>query len=155
MAIEDDIALLRSVPTLGVLGEEALRILAFGAETRHLEGGDILFREGEGADAAYVIQSGGFKLTAQGQDAGTADAGSLLGEVALLAPTRRHVGATAAERASVLRLPRSLFLRMLDGYPDAADRLREQIADRLADAENEIERVRDALARLGAGPRAG
>jgi hypothetical protein len=34
MGIEDDIAVLERVPTFSVLGRDALRILAFGAENR-------------------------------------------------------------------------------------------------------------------------
>jgi CRP-like cAMP-binding protein len=61
MSIEDDIRLLEQVSTLAVLGHEALRILAIGFESRDVHGGDILFREGENADAGYVIQKGPVK----------------------------------------------------------------------------------------------
>ena len=44
MAIEDDISLLERVPTLGLLGRQALRILAIGAETRYIHSGELLFK---------------------------------------------------------------------------------------------------------------
>ena len=47
MAIDDDIAFLERVPTLGLLGRPALRILAIGAETRRLDGGEVLFNAGD------------------------------------------------------------------------------------------------------------
>ena len=40
MSIEDDIAFFERVPTLGLLGRAALRILAIGAESRYVHGGD-------------------------------------------------------------------------------------------------------------------
>ena len=43
MAIDNDIAFLERVPTIGLLGRPALRILAIGAETRHLRDGEMLF----------------------------------------------------------------------------------------------------------------
>ena len=46
--------------------------------------------------------------------------GTLLGELALLTETVRPVTATANEPSTVLRIPRTLFLKMLEGYPDAA-----------------------------------
>ena len=40
-----------------------------------------------------------------------------------------------------------MFLRMLEGYPDAAHRLREMIASRADQWAREIENVRAALTR--------
>src|SRR5262249_40848807 len=42
MTIEDDIAFFERVPTLSILGRQALRILAIGAETRYIHGGEVL-----------------------------------------------------------------------------------------------------------------
>ncbi len=58
MAIDDDIKFLERVPTLSVLGRDALRIIAIGAETRYVHSGEVLFSIGDTADAAYVIQKG-------------------------------------------------------------------------------------------------
>ena len=63
MAIEDDISLLERVPTLGLLGRQALRILAIGAETRYVHGGELLFKAGDEADGGFVIQEGRFALS--------------------------------------------------------------------------------------------
>ena len=46
--------------------------------------------------------------------------GTLLGELALIAETKRPATATAHEPSTVIRISRSLFLKMLEGYPDAA-----------------------------------
>ena len=54
--------------------------------------------------------------------------GTLLGELAMLTDTTRPVTATALEPSTVLRIPRTLFLKMLEGYPDAASRLRDMLA---------------------------
>ena len=54
--------------------------------------------------------------------------GTLIGELALLTETARPVTATAREPSTVLRIPRTLFLKMLEGYPDAARELRDTIA---------------------------
>ena len=62
MSIEDDIAFLERVPTLAILGHEALRILAIGAESRYVHHGEVLFNAGDPADAGYVIQEGSFSL---------------------------------------------------------------------------------------------
>jgi CRP-like cAMP-binding protein len=75
----------------------------------------------------------------------------LLGEAALLAETRRPATATARQDAVVLRISRAMFLKMLESFPDAAQRLRELVASRADQWTREIENVRAALTR-GTGP---
>jgi CRP-like cAMP-binding protein len=145
MAIDDDITFLERVPTLSLLGRQALRILAIGAETRYIHSGEVLFKRGEEADGAYVIQDGRFKLSSNDGDELTVGPCTLLGEVALFSETRRPATARALEPSTVLRIPRFLFVRMLDSFPEAARKLREILAARLDQATREISNVRAVL----------
>ena len=148
MTIEDDIAFFERVPTLNMLGRPALRILAIGAESRYVHPGEVLFSAGDPADAGFVVQEGTFNLTARQSERGDAvvvGRGTLLGELALLTETIRPVTATANEPSTVLRIPRTLFLKMLEGYPEAAQKLREIIATRADQSTQEIYGVRTIL----------
>jgi CRP-like cAMP-binding protein len=149
MTIEDDIAFLEKVPSFAILGRDALRILAIGAENRYVHGGEVLFTVGDPADAGYVVQDGAFMLTTDNTDgagaAVTVKRGTLLGELALLTETTRPVTATAAEPSTVIRVPRSLFLKMLEGYPEAARRMRDHIAARTDQAAQDMISVRSTL----------
>ena len=145
MANDDDITFLERVPTLSLLGRQALRILAIGAETRYIHSGEVLFKRGEEADGAYVIQDGRFKLSSNDGDELTVGPCTLLGEVALFSETRRPATARALEPSTVLRIPRFLFVRMLDSFPEAARKLREILAARLDQATREISNVRAVL----------
>ena len=151
MAIEDDIYFLQRVPTLRLLGNEALRILAIGAETRYVHKGEVLFVVGEAADCGYVIQEGSFRLDTRSRLAADVmvGPGTLLGELALIAETKRPATATASEPSTVIRIPRTLFLKMLEGYPDAADMLRQQIVRR---AQETLQDITDVRAMLDASP---
>jgi CRP-like cAMP-binding protein len=146
MAIEDDISLLERVPTLGLLGRQALRILAIGAETRYIHSGELLFKAGDAADGGFVVQEGRFALSspADGTEV-TVGPGTLLGEVALFTETRRPATAKALEPSTVLCIPRPLFIRMLDSFPDAARNLREALAARLDQSTREISSLRGVL----------
>jgi CRP-like cAMP-binding protein len=148
MTIENDIAFLERIPILRQLGPAALRILAIGAESYSVEPGEVLFSAGETADGAYIVQQGSFDLEPERTNNETniiAGPGTLLGESALLAETRRPATATAREASTVLRVSRTMFLKMLEGYPDAAQRLRDVIAARADQWAREIENVRAAL----------
>jgi CRP-like cAMP-binding protein len=149
VSIEDDVAFLEKVPTFAVLGRPALRILAIGSETRNVGPGEVLFRAGDPADAGYVIQEGSFSLTAEAlppdQQTKIATRGTLLGEYALFTNTKRTTTAVALAPATVMRIPRSLFLKMLEGFPDAAVQLRAHLADRLDRTARELTNLRSAF----------
>jgi CRP-like cAMP-binding protein len=147
VSIEDDIAFIERVPTLRMLGRTALRILAIGAESRYVHEGEKLFSAGDATDCGYVIQEGSFDLEPEGKagSAVVAGPGTLLGELALIAETKRPATATAREPSTVIRISRSLFLKMLEGYPEAAYILRDQIVARAREALNEMSDVRALL----------
>jgi CRP-like cAMP-binding protein len=148
MSIEDDIAFLQRVPALTVLGRDALRIIAIGCESRYVHEGNSLFGEGDDADGAYVVQEGSFELVSQKNGAlppMVVGPGALIGELALLTETKRPVTAVAREPSSVVRIPRHLFLKTLDGYPDAALRMRDAFAARANQTTAEFGRVRAGL----------
>ena len=149
MTIEDDIAFLERVPIFRRLGAGGLRILAIGTESYSLHAGEVLFTQGETADGGYVIQRGSFVLsTEHGKDSEiVAGPGTLLGEMALITETKRPATARAREDSTVLRISRSMFMRMLEGFPDAAQRLRDLLASRTDQWATEMQNVRVALTR--------
>src|SRR6204780_3307066 len=154
MTIEDDIAFLERIPILRRLGTAALPILPIGAESYDVQAGQVLFTSGEAADGAYVVRRGSFSLQTERANEPEVIAGpaSLLGESALFAETKRPATARAREDSTVLRISRSMFLRMLEGFPDAAERLRELFMSRADQWAREIENVRAALDRDSAEP---
>jgi CRP-like cAMP-binding protein len=149
MTIEDDIAFFERVPTLGMLGRDALRILAIGAESRYVHGGEVLFTAGEPADAAFVIQEGRFSLASgagrDNRNPMVMGRGSLIGELALLIESTRPATAIALEPSTVLRIPRNLFLKVLEGFPDVAYKLRDIIARRSEESTADIYVLRTRL----------
>jgi CRP-like cAMP-binding protein len=140
MSIEDDVALLERVPTLRLLGREALRVLAIGSEHREFARGDYLFRIGEQADCGYVVQRGAFRITPE-DGSGTetiAVPGTLIGELALIVPIPRPATAISLEFSSVIRLGRTMFSRVLESDPAAARRLRDDLASRTSQIASDI-----------------
>src|ERR1700712_4811198 len=116
MSIEDDVALLERVPTLRLLGNAALRVLAIGSEQQEFARGSVLFRIGDDADCGYVIQRGAFRISLDdGSDHEViAGPGTLVGELALMVAMQRPSSAVALDHTTVIRISRSLFQRVLD-----------------------------------------
>jgi len=143
MALDDDIALMARVPLFASLGDEPVRLLAFSAETRFLRAGDVLFKEGQAADSGYVVAAGRVTLESEGEIGEfIAGPGSLIGEIALIIETLRPATATARDPATVLRIPRSLFRRVLTEFPDAAQRIHQDFRDKMRATTADLLRVR-------------
>jgi CRP-like cAMP-binding protein len=141
MSIEDDVNLLASIPTLRLLGIEAVRVLAIGSEIRTIRRDDTLFEAGDDADGGYVVRSGAIRVSSD--ESGiyrdiVAGPGHLIGELALVVDMKRPATAVAIADSSVIRISRSLFQRVLEGHPDAAHRLRDYFATRTTQAASEM-----------------
>ena len=149
MALDDHIRILSGVGLFEGFTQEQLRLLAFGAEAMHLAAGKKLYREDDDADSAYIVVQGRVRLYRENEgepvDVGMAETGSTLGEMALIADSRRLTSAEAATDTEVLRINRSMFRRILQEYPDTAEALRERIIEDLQALIRKIEQVGERL----------
>ncbi len=145
MALDDHIRILSGVRLFEGLTQDQLRLLAFGAERMQLPDGRKLFREDDDADSAYVVLQGRITLYRDHEGerlvVGSVGPGSMLGEMALIADTRRLTSADAEGDAEVLRLSRSMFRRILEEYPETAQALHQQITEDLQAMIRRIEKL--------------
>jgi len=149
MALDDHIRILSGVRLFTGFTQEQLRLLAFGAEAMTLPAGRKLYREDDDADSAYIVVRGTIRLFRENEgepvDVGMAEAGSTLGEMALIADARRLTSAEAAVDTEVLRINRSMFRRILEEYPETAEALRDRIIEDLQALIRKIEAVGERL----------
>lgn len=149
MSLDQDVVLLQGVPTFRVLSPEALRILAISAEQRPLAAGEVLFRMGDAADCGYVVMTGRMEVFSEraGKRRTTCETlpGALIGEMALILDRPRPATAVALEPSTVMRIPRTTFLRVLEGFPEAAVELRAAFAERVTGLLRSLDTVRDRL----------
>lgn len=149
MTLDQDVDLLQHIPLFSGFPPEQLRLIAFSAEPMRLPAGTALFREGAQADTGFVIVSGSVELISTAPDgpqgATIAGPGALIGELALLCPTTRPASATTLEPTELMVVSRRLLRRMLEEYPDMAERLRQALSDRLATMNAELARTRARL----------
>lgn len=150
MALDDDIRILSGVRLFEGFTQEQLRLLAFGAENLQLPADRKLYREDDEADSAYVVITGRIALyrevDGERVEVGSAGPGAMLGELALIADTRRLTSAAAGTDSEIIRLSRKVFRRILEEYPDAAARLHEHI---LADLQDMIARIESLAPKFG------
>ena len=145
MSLDADIALLRSVPFLSILGEEEARLVAFGAERRRMGPGERLMREGSYSDGAYVIASGTVAATTKAGAEELLGPGTIVSPLALVSEIEHPQTALATEPTEVFKISRPLFRRVMEEYPQVAERLHRRISDRLAALSPELQRILDDL----------
>lgn len=150
MKLQTDAALLQRQPLLGLLDSDALRLLAFAAESRIMRAGDILFHKGDRSDGGYLVVSGAIALSTR--DTGPAEtiigSGGLIGEMALFTQLERPATAMAREPSQILKLPQSIMQRVLDEFPDSAARLAAAVRQRVITVSQELSGVGAALRRI-------
>jgi CRP/FNR family transcriptional regulator, cyclic AMP receptor protein len=121
--------------------EAQQRLLArFG---RHFAAGTVIFRDGESAEHAFLLQSGRVRLLkkvgSMERSLRVARPGDLFGEGALLQGSVQHATAVALEDSVALALDRATFRQVLGSNPEVGARMLEQLIRRLRDAEDQIE----------------
>jgi CRP/FNR family transcriptional regulator, cyclic AMP receptor protein len=110
---------------------------------RTFHAGEVLFREGEAGTEAYLLDEGRVRLTKRVRGVERSlqvlKAGDLLGESALIAGAPRASTAIALSAGSALVLDQGTLQDLLEHNPSVAARLVQQLAQRLRDAEDQIE----------------
>jgi CRP-like cAMP-binding protein len=147
MSLDSDIRLLSRVRLFEGFEPDHLRLLAFGAEARTLAEGTRLYRQNSLSDGGYVIVRGNVDLVSGLNDGiiSSYGAGSLIGEMALIADIRHAASAIATENTEVLKITRPLFRRMLNEYPQLAVLLRQRITDSVTDFTEKLDVIRAKL----------
>jgi CRP-like cAMP-binding protein len=107
--------------------------------------GTVLFREGEPGKDMYVVQSGRVNVSKNAGDVekilASLGPGEFLGEMSILNNKPRSATATCAERSKLLVIDAKTFEAMIRGNGEIAVRMIKKLADRLAEANEQIENL--------------
>jgi signal transduction histidine kinase len=143
---------LRQIEIFADLRDDQLQWFAANSQELRLAPGDALLREGDPADAAFVLLQGTIRGRREG---GGGEAPSFLahaGQVTGMLPFSRltHFPLTvrALEPSWILRLPVERFDEMLQRIPELLPRLIAVLADRIRDYSR-AEQQRDKMSALG------
>ena len=143
MSLDDQIKHLRRVATLNLFSTEALRLLCFSAETHIARNGEVLFREGDASSGGYILLEGEIALESMGRAPTLVGPDTLIGETALITQTQHPSSATARGNCTILKVPRTLFHRVLREFPDDARKLRKEFAARTKIMQGEMGKVKE------------
>ena len=107
--------------------------------------GTVLFREGEPGKEMYVVQQGrvhvSMKVGEVEKILATLGPGEFLGEMSILNNKPRSATATCADASKLLVIDAKTFEAMIRGNAEIAIRMIKKLADRLAEANEQIENL--------------
>ena len=127
---------LASTPLFAGLSPDALEALVEHLELVPMDAGDILFREGDAADALYVVAEGEVAVLAEGPprvEMARLGPGAFIGEVALMTDQPRSATVAAITAAELLRIDRATLSRVLANHGDVLRAVLRFVRDRLVD----------------------
>ncbi len=154
---EARLALLAGAPFLHGLSPEELRAVAGLATERTLRARQVLFREGDEADALFLVLGGRMKLTQSDSDGREVivrivGPGGLLAAVSAFANTTFPATAQAVESTTVLSWPREALSELFRRVPVLALNAMETLSERMREMQERFrelatERVTRRIAR--------
>lgn len=151
--LKDEVQTLRQVPLFAGVAPAKLKLLAFASDRVSYRPGEILFRQGDPGDAAYVILEGRADILAEANGgqikiAELAD-NAIVGEIAILCDVSRTATVKAAGPLEALRIRKDDFLKLLADYPDMMLEILRSLAQRLTRTTSELTEARAQI--KGAG----
>src|SRR4029077_14597523 len=127
---------LRSVPLFATLSEEFIEHLRRNVELVSCNQGQVICKEGEDADAFYLIRSGVVRVSQHmpgGEIVRTyLSRGDYFGEIGLLRAIKRTATCAALDAVDVVKIPADEFNLMLEKFPQVRAHLEPVAAARLA-----------------------
>jgi CRP-like cAMP-binding protein len=142
MLLKDEVGMLRQVPLFSGVAPAKLKLLAFTSDRVTYAPGQLLFRQGDVGDAAYVVLSGKAEVMVDspaGQiKVAEVDPNSIVGEIAILCNVSRTATVRATTAVEALRIRKDHFLRLLGEYPEMTVEIMRVLADRLSHTTAEL-----------------
>ena len=148
MSINEEVQILRNIPLFARIEPSKLKLLAFTSERVAFRAGELLVRQGDVADCAYIVIQGDADVlvdTPQGQvSVATLGRNDIIGEVAILIDIPRTATVRAKSDMVTLRISKELFFRLVTEFPQMAVEIMRELAQRL---EKTTSQLREAMSR--------
>ncbi len=128
------VEVLAKAPLFSGFSHRDLRKVAKKAEEVHVHAGDHLCEEGEHGEWAFILVDVGAEVIVSGTHVATLAPGELCGELSLLDGGPRAATITVNGDGTVLLVPRSAFLELLEEVPSLVAVVLASFGERLRTA---------------------
>lgn len=145
MDINEEVSRLSQIPMLSKVETCKLKLLAFTSKLMEYQDGEILFKEGDPADCAYLIMSGQVEIYVGNSEEAevivTRGENDLIGEMAIISKQTRSASVRAKGKVTVLRIDDDVFLQLLSSDSEVALDVMKQLSNKLTEAHEQLQQA--------------
>jgi CRP/FNR family transcriptional regulator, cyclic AMP receptor protein len=145
MSLKQEFELLRRVPLFAEIEPSRLKLLAFMSERVRFDTGNLIVRQGDVADSAYLIIEGHAEVIVETPTGSvilaTLGANETVGEMGILCNMPRNATVRAKDQVIALRIAKEPFMRMVREFPNVSIAILQELAHRLDAANNQLRAV--------------
>lgn len=149
MSLREEVETLRQIPLFAKVDPSKIKLLAFTSERVTFQPGDLLCKQGEMGEAAYVIMNGQAEVmvnTPSGPlTVASMKKNDVVGEIAILINIPRTATIKAATELTTLKITKDLFLRMITEFPEISVEMMRVLAERLVRTTEELQKAKESL----------
>jgi len=153
MSLQQEVDMLKRVPLFARIEPSKLKLLAFTSERLTFQSGQMLMKQGDMGDAAYVIMDGkvDILIDTPGGPLKVAELGknAFVGEMAILCDVPRTATVSATETCTTLKISKDLFFRLVTEFPQMSVEIMRELAHRLEEANHRLTSATAKIKQLG------
>ena len=142
MSLQQEYEILRRVPFFAEIEPSKLKLLAWVSERTGFDDGEIVCRQGDPGDAAYLIIDGEADIVLEGPagplTVATLGRNEIVGEMSILTGAPRNATVRARGRLVALRIAKDPFMRMVREFPTMAVSIMQELAHRVEANNNQL-----------------
>jgi CRP/FNR family transcriptional regulator, cyclic AMP receptor protein len=140
--LKNEVDVLKRVPLFSGVDAAKLKLLAFTSKVVRYKAREVLFRQNDPGDSAYVILSGTARVFVEGDDGlielaqvGETD---FVGEIAILCDVPRTASVEATSDLTALRVSKECFGEFLTTFPAMSVAMMRELGFRLSRTTAEL-----------------
>ena len=142
MDLAESIRMLGGVPLFSGLNQPCLKLLAFASDRLNYRDGEVLFKQGDTADCAYLIEKGTVEVFAETEDGPLKltelGPNEVFGEMALFLSSGRSATVVASGPITVLKIDGEMFLQVVTENPAAALAIMKALSERVISTSQQV-----------------
>ncbi len=148
MSLSEEVELLRNIPMFAKVEPSKLKLLAFTSERLTFDPDQVVFKQGDMGDSAYIIVEGEadimVDLPAGPINVATVSRNDFFGEIAIMCDVPRTATVRAKTKLVTLRISKELFFRLVTEFPQMSVEIMRELASTL---EKTTVKLREAMAK--------
>jgi CRP/FNR family cyclic AMP-dependent transcriptional regulator len=143
--LKQDVEILRRVPLFAPIDTARLKLLAFTSQRLSFDEDQVLFRQNESGETAYVLIDGTADVFVKAGDrevkVASVGRNEFIGEIAILCDVPRTATIVTTSKVEALVIQKDQLIELLRSFPDIAIAMIRELALRLNRTNQELARL--------------